>query len=74
MRDQLLNGEQFHSVTEARVVLADWVELYNTVRPHRALGMKAPARYAIEWHKANPDGRRDGRSASAINGSAKGGG
>lgn len=74
MRDQLLNGEQFHSVTEARVVLADWVELYNTVRPHRALGMKAPARYAIEWHKANPDGRRDDRSASAINGSAKGGG
>ena len=54
MRDQLLNGEEFHSLTEARVVIAEWVEIYNTIRPHRALGMKPPARFAVEWAKANP--------------------
>ena len=46
MRDQLLNGEQFHSVTEARVVIAGWIELYNTVRPHRGLGMMTPSQFA----------------------------
>jgi len=35
MRNELLNGELFHSVTEARVVIGDWVERYNHVRPHR---------------------------------------
>ena len=49
MRDDLLNGEQFHSVLEARVVIAEWVERYNTVRPHRGLGMKTPAQFAAEW-------------------------
>ena len=30
MRDELLNGELFHSVTEARVVITAWVEAYTT--------------------------------------------
>lgn len=55
MRDQLLNGEEFDSVTEARVVIGEWVELYNTVRPHRALKMKTPERFAAEWHAASKD-------------------
>lgn len=42
MRDEALNGESFHSVLEARVVLARWVEEYNSVRPHRGLGMLTP--------------------------------
>lgn len=33
-------GELFHSVFEARVVILDWLELYNTPRPHRSLGKK----------------------------------
>jgi putative transposase len=48
MRDELLNGEEFHSVLEARVVIGEWVELYNNVRPHRGLGMKTPAQFAKE--------------------------
>ena len=40
MRRELLNGELFHSVLEARL------ELYNTRRPHRGLGGKTPAAYA----------------------------
>ena len=46
MRDEVLNGEEFDSVLEARVVLADWLVEYNTLRPHRGLGMLTPAAYA----------------------------
>ena len=42
MRDEVLNGESFHNVLEARVVLGRWVHEYNTLRPHRGLGMKTP--------------------------------
>jgi transposase InsO family protein len=62
MRDQLLNGEEFHSVTEARVVIGEWVELYNTIRPHRALKMRTPERFAAEWTAANPNARTLGSS------------
>lgn len=58
MRDQLLNGEEFDSVLEAKVVIEAWVEIYNTVRPHRALKMRPPAQFAAEWHAANPTPRR----------------
>ena len=43
MRDEVLNGEEFDSLTEARVVIAEWLETYNRVRPHRGLGMMTPA-------------------------------
>lgn len=46
MRRELLNGELFHSVLEAKVVIEEWLELYNTRRPHRGLGGKTPAAYA----------------------------
>jgi transposase InsO family protein len=45
MRDEVLNGESFHNVLEARVVLTRWLEEYNTLRPHRGLGMKTPAAF-----------------------------
>jgi transposase InsO family protein len=46
MRDELLNGEEFDSLTEARVVIRAWVEQYNTRRPHRGLGMMTPSAFA----------------------------
>ena len=46
MRREVLNGELFHSVLEAKVVIEQWLELYNTRRPHRGLGGKTPAAYA----------------------------
>lgn len=55
MRDELLNGEEFHSVTEARVV-AQWVEIYNTIRPHRGLRMKTPAAFAASWRPPDVSG------------------
>ncbi len=46
MRNEVLNGEEFDSVLEARVVINEWLITYNTVRPHRGLGMMTPAAFA----------------------------
>lgn len=45
-RDELLNIEEFGSLTEARVVIEDWRNEYNTWRPHSSLGGLTPAEYA----------------------------
>jgi len=42
MRDELLDGETFDSVLEARVVIGRWTEDFNTQRPHRGLRMATP--------------------------------
>jgi putative transposase len=49
MRDELLNGEEFDSLLEARVVIGAWVEQYNSQRPHRGLGMMTPAAFAAAY-------------------------
>ena len=43
LRDELLNGESFHSLREAEVVIESWRRHYNTVRPHASLGFRPPA-------------------------------
>lgn len=43
MRDEFLNGELFGNMYEAEVLTKRWVEYYNTIRPHSALGGKPPA-------------------------------
>lgn len=45
-RDELLNIEEFGSLTEARIVIEDWRNEYNTWRPHSSLGGLTPAEYA----------------------------
>ncbi len=47
LRDELLNGEIFYTVAEARVLIERWREHYNQVRPHSALGYRPPAPEAI---------------------------
>ena len=42
-RDELLNGEIFDTLTEARVVTERWRIYYNTIRPHSSLGRRPPA-------------------------------
>jgi len=49
VRDELLDIEQFACLAEARVVIEDWREDYNTRRPHSSLGMRTPATFAAEW-------------------------
>lgn len=43
LRDELLAGEIFYSLAEARIVIESWRRHYNTVRPHGSLGYKPPA-------------------------------
>jgi transposase InsO family protein len=43
MRYELLDGEIFYTVLEARVVIERWRQHYNTVRPHSSLGGRPPA-------------------------------
>jgi len=43
LRDELLNREIFTTLTEAKVLIAEWRKEYNQVRPHSARGYKPPA-------------------------------
>jgi len=43
LRDELLNGEIFYTLTEAKVLIERWRREYNTVRPHSSLGYMPPA-------------------------------
>ncbi len=47
LRDELLNGEIFYTLKEAEVLIEQWRNHYNTVRPHSALGYRAPAPQTI---------------------------
>ena len=47
LRDELLNGEIFYSLKEAKVVIEQWRHHYNTVRPHSSLGYRPPAPQAF---------------------------
>jgi putative transposase len=57
LRDELLNETLFTSLNHAREALAIWMEDYNTVRPHSALGNLPPAEYA---KRGAPTMQRDG--------------
>jgi putative transposase len=46
-RDEVLNREIFYSLQEAQVIIEQWRQAYNTVRPHSALGYRPPAPEAI---------------------------
>lgn len=43
LRDELLNGEIFHTVHEAKVLIEQWRRHYNTKRPHSSLSYRPPA-------------------------------
>jgi putative transposase len=43
LRDELLDGEVFYSLKEAKIVIEGWRRHYNNSRPHSALGYRPPA-------------------------------
>ena len=48
LRDELLNGEIFDTLLEARVLTERWRREYNRYRPHSSLRYKPPAPEAYE--------------------------
>ena len=46
-RDELLNGEIFYTLNEAKIIIEQWRKHYNTKRPHSALGYRPPAPESI---------------------------
>ena len=42
LRDECLNLEYFHTLGEAKVIIAQWMEEYNHIRPHSSLGYRPP--------------------------------
>ncbi len=55
LRDECLNGEIFYSLKEAQIVIEKWRVLYNTLRPHPALGYGPPAPAACNPWVPNPN-------------------
>ena len=49
LRDELLDGEIFYSLKEARTLIEAWRRHYNTVRPHSALDYRPPAPQVVPW-------------------------
>jgi len=43
LRDELLDGEIFYTLREAKIVIESWRRHYNAVRPHASIGYQAPA-------------------------------
>jgi putative transposase len=56
LRDELLNGEVFYSLKEAKVLIEQWRHHYNTVRPHSSLGYRPPAPQAFVPRPPHLDG------------------
>ena len=59
LRDELLNGEIFDTMTEAQVLTERWRQEYNRFRPHSSLGYRPPAPEALsdlapeQWSRAS---------------------
>jgi putative transposase len=47
LRDELLNLEVFNTLEEAKVLIEQWRQEYNHIRPHSSLGYRPPAPESI---------------------------
>ena len=63
LRDELLNGEIFYTLKEAQVLIEQWRNHYNTIRPHSSLGYRPPAPQTIVPHRVDPPFAIDGLRA-----------
>jgi putative transposase len=53
LRDELLNGEIFYSLAEAKIIIESWRRHYNTKRPLSSLGYP-PAPEVFKWPSSPP--------------------
>jgi len=48
LRDECLNGHWFASLGDARLMVEQWRQDYNRVRPHSSLGNATPEEFAMQ--------------------------
>ena len=51
LRDELLNGEIFDTILEARIITEQWRQHYNKIRPHSSLNFRPPVPEVIIPHQ-----------------------
>ena len=71
LRDELLNGEIFYSLREAKVLIEQWWRHYNQVRPHSAIGYRPPAPQTILPSRADQPFAIDGLQADRRSSNAR---
>ena len=54
LRDECLNREIFYSLKEATVVIEQWRNHYNTIRPHSSLGYRPPGQVDLRRSESRP--------------------
>ncbi len=64
LRDEMLDGEIFYALKEAKVLIEQWRRHYNTVRLRSALGYRPPAPQAIIAQRDDPPFALDGLRAA----------
>ena len=47
-RQECLDRELIYTLSESRVIFADWLDYYNNTRPHRSLGLQTPSEFATK--------------------------
>lgn len=52
LRDELLDRENVYALEEAQILIEQWRQHHNGVRPHSALGYQAPAPETMAWLEA----------------------
>ena len=67
LRDELLNGEIFYTLKEAKIVIESWRRHYNTIRPHSSLQYQPPAPEVLHWPSAQPQPASPATPALATN-------
>ena len=55
LRDECLNQEIFLSLKEAQIVIEQWRNQYNTIRPHSSIGYRPPAPQTSTGKQPNLD-------------------
>ncbi len=54
LRDECLNENDFTSLRDVQLKLANWRENYNQRRPHGSLGWQTPEEFAAQFATSTP--------------------
>jgi putative transposase len=48
LKEECVWQHSFHSFSEAKMAIREWIEWYNVGRPHQSLGYKSPREYRAQ--------------------------